>query len=373
MCTDVLILAGGSGERLWPVSTPARPKQFMALGDGESFLGSAIRRAWALGVSGEICVVTRRDWIDLVVADVIALAASLNDPAVLDHVLVMSEPCGKNTAPAIYWTAKYLLSLKRRESVNMLMMASDHIIKPVDSFVRDAETASCHAKDQNLVSFAIPPVSPATGYGYIQSDGAMAAPFLDATPAFKVQSFREKPDAATARSYIEDGHYYWNSGLYAFRADFYVELSKELSKLYSPEIVESFKNVRYDAQITKKNGVRVLEEPHGLEAAYERTPSISIDYAISEKCERSVAVRASFLWDDVGTWDSLAKYFDELPASAVAVESKNCFVHSEIPVALCGVDDLVVVIRNGKALISRKGETNLVKDALTQLKQKDRA
>jgi len=108
----------------------------------------------------------------------------------------------------------------------------------------------------------------------------------------------------------------------------------------------------------------------GLDEAYAATPSISIDYAVSEKCAASVTVRASFLWDDVGTWDSLAKYSDRLPRDTVAVESRNCYVNSDIPVALCGVEDLVVVIKNGKALVSRKGETNLVKDALALLKLK---
>lgn len=366
MCTDVLILAGGSGERLWPVSDNSKPKQFMRLADGESFLQQAMRRALALGVEGEICVVTRKDWIDLVVADALDLAEKTGDPNVLAKTLVMSEPCGKNTAPAIVWTAKYLQGLKRDKSANILMMASDHIIKPLDSFVEDVRTASWHSERGSLVSFAIPPTSPATGYGYIRAVEAAACPPSSRSPSFKIAEFVEKPDAATARAYVEDGHYYWNSGIYAFRADFYLAESEK----HSPEISAAFAGLGSAATIELRKGVRVMTGYEGLEEAYAKTPSISIDYAISEKCESAVTVRASFLWDDVGTWDSLAKYFDTVPPTVAAVDSKNCFVQSDIPVALCGVDDLVIVIKNGKALVSRKGETNLVKDALAQFKEK---
>ena len=366
MITDVLILAGGSGERLWPVSDAKKPKQFMTLSDDESFLQTAIARAVALDIPGDICIVTRKDWTDLVLADVTSLASRLGKPEILNKVLVMSEPCGKNTAPAIAWTAKYLLSLNRGESPNILMMASDHIIKPLDAFIADARTAGAHADRGNLVSFAIPPTFPSTGYGYIKTGEAVHCPIEDASASFRIDTFKEKPDAATARTYLEDGHYYWNSGIYAFRADFYLF---ELERL-CPEAFSAFADAGPGCTVETVNGIRVMASYDGLDAAYARSPSISIDYAISEKCTRSVTVRAGFLWDDVGTWDSLAKYRDELPSSTVSVDSRNCFVDSDIPVALCGVDDLVVVIKNGKALVARKGETGLVKDALAQMKEK---
>jgi mannose-1-phosphate guanylyltransferase/mannose-6-phosphate isomerase len=366
MFTDVLILAGGSGERLWPVSDGKKPKQFMNLPDGLTFLQDALLRAYALKVSGNICVVTRKDWVRLVVADAISLAEKLGKPELLEKILVMGEPCGRNTAPAIAWTAKYLLSLGRRESANVLMMASDHVIKPLDAFIDDALTASWHSDRGNLVSFAIPPTYPATGYGYIKSGESVHCPIERASPAFKIDTFKEKPDQSTAREYLDDGHYFWNSGIYAFRADFYLF---ELERL-CPEVHSAFADAGKDFTERKESGVRILESWSGLDDAYAASPSISIDYAISERCARAVTVRASFQWDDVGTWDSLSKYYDALPPEAVAIESRNCFIHSDIPVALCGVDDLVVVIRNGKALVSRKGETNLVKDALAEMKKR---
>lgn len=366
MCTDVLILAGGSGERLWPVSSAAKPKQFMTLEDGDSFLQAAIRRAWILGVEGKIIVVTRKDWTTLVLDDVHTLATRMGEPGLGDKILVMSEPYGKNTAPAIAWVSRYLLSLKRSEPANILLMASDHIIKPIDSFIRDTKTACWYSSERYLVSFSIPPTSPATGYGYIKAVSPVHSPLDNETAAYRVETFREKPDSSTARKYLEDGHYFWNSGLYAFRADFYLE---ELAR-HAPQISKAFEGTGKSVQLERRDGIDVMVEFEGLDDAYANTPSVSIDYAVSEHCDRSVTVQATFLWDDVGTWDSLAKYFDGLPENTFAVESRNCFVQSDIPVALCGVDDLIVVIRNGKALVTRKGETNLVKDALSAMKRK---
>lgn len=366
MCTDVLILAGGSGERLWPVSNYDCPKQFMALSDGETFLQSALRRAASLDISGNICIVTRKNWTNLVIKDVLDLAECMNDSSILSKVLIMSEPFGKNTAPAIAWTSRYLLSLKRNEPVTILMMASDHIINPIDSFISDVKTASYFAEKEHLVSFSIPPVTPSTGYGYIKTGEQLPAPSESKATAWKVEKFREKPDAETAKAWLKDGHYFWNSGIYAFRADFFLS---ELA-IHAPEVFASFPLAPEHVLIETIEGVRVMKEYPGLEKSYTNTPSISIDYALSEKCDQSVTVQSTFLWDDVGTWDSLATYTGTLQENIASIESNNCFVQSDIPVALCGVDDLVVVIKDGKALVAKKGETNLVKDALAELKEK---
>jgi mannose-1-phosphate guanylyltransferase len=278
----------------------------------------------------------------------------------------MGEPSGKNTAPAVAWACRYFLSLGRPTPSNILMMASDHVIKPTDSFVRDVRAAAFWADKGNLVSFSIPPVTPATGYGYIKAGPALIPEYTDASPAWRVDSFKEKPDEKTAQAYVNDGHYFWNSGIYAFRADFYLE---QLA-LLCPAVSDAFIPVSGNYSIEEQGCVRVVTSYPGVTEAYGKTPSISIDYAVSEKCAASVTIQASFLWDDVGTWDSLEKYFDSLPENTAPVESRNCFVYSDIPIALCGVDDLVVVIRNGRALVAKKGDTNLVKDALSILKEK---
>lgn len=366
MCTDIIILAGGSGERLWPVSDSEKPKQFMTFIDGDSFLQSALRRAALLDIEGQICIVTRKEWIPLVIADVNNLVERMDIPEFRSKILVMGEPYGKNTAPAITWTAKYLLTQKRTEPVNILLMASDHIIKPLDAFIADVKTASWFSAQKNLVSFSIKPVTANIGYGYIKLGTSLSCPLEYSSPAYTIETFKEKPDYKTACSYLKNGNYYWNSGIYAFRADFYLE---ELSE-HCPEMTQAFASLGSVFRFETQNDIQIMIFHEGLDEAYKKSPSLSIDYAMSEKCTRAVSIRSSFLWDDAGTWDSLADYYDQTVGTKFAVDSENCFVYSDLPIALCGVDDLIVIIKNGKVLISKKGKTNLVKDAISLMKKK---
>jgi len=366
MCTDVVILAGGSGERLWPVSTEEKPKQFLRLSGGESFLQSAIARAWALNVSGSIYIITRDSWIDLVVQDIIDLSENAKIPGLLEKTVIMGEPFGKNTAPAAAWLARILVTNSKEKNGSVLLMASDHIIDPTEQFTADTETASWFADQDYLVSFAIPPRSPSTGYGYIQAGSNLTCPLEDPALAFGIDSFKEKPDEITAESYLDAGNYYWNSGLYLFTPTFYLD---ELKK-NAPEVSDAFSKP-INPTFRKVKGISVMEEDPIVLQAYTASPSISFDYAVSEKCDRSISVLARFDWDDVGSWDSLSQYLDPTPEFTGLSESSNTYVNSDIPVAICGVDDIIVVIRDGKALISKKGYTNSVKEALADLRNKD--
>ncbi len=366
MCTDVVILAGGVGERLWPVSTESRPKQFLRVAGENSFLQSAIERAWSLGVSGNIYVITRATWTDLVVEDIRDLAERKNFPGLPEKTIIMGEPFGKNTAPAAAWISRMLETINPGKGSSILLMASDHVIGNTELFVRDVDTASWFADQNSLVSFAISPRYPSTGYGYITAGTPLECSTENAAKAFTTAAFREKPDEETARRYCAEGNAYWNSGIYAFRCDFYLE---ELEK-HAPKISEAFSQSILPEYRTA-GGIRVMETHDGVLAAYEATPSVSIDYAVSEKCDRSVSVLARFDWNDVGSWDSLINYLDPETGCASLINSSESYVHSDIPVALCGVENLIVVIRDGKALISRKGQTNLVKEALADLRKKD--
>ncbi|ULQ60037.1 mannose-1-phosphate guanylyltransferase [Brucepastera parasyntrophica] len=369
MCSDIIILAGGSGERLWPASGPDKPKQFMKPSGEDSFLQSAILRASVLEISGDICIITRKNWTNLVINEVQELAERIKKPELISKIIIMSEPCGRNTAPAAAWASKYLLYKNNSiEPVNILMMASDHLISPLEVFARDVRTASWYAGQKNIVSFAIEPAAPETGYGYIKAGETLPLPFSGSSQAFVIDFFREKPDAATAQSYLAEGNYYWNSGIYAFRADFYLN---EL-ELYSPEIYQAFQDIDMYNSIETIAGIRIMSPNDSIEKAYKTTPPISIDYAVSEKTERAVSVRAGFLWNDIGTWDSFAEYYSALSDTSASIKSENCFVYSDIPVMLCGVSDIDVIIKNGKALVAKKGETNLVKEALPLLDRKDK-
>ncbi len=366
MCTDVLILAGGVGERLWPVSTVERPKQFLRISGGYSFLQSALLRAWSMNVSGMIHIITRTVWTDLVLSDVHDLAVRENLPDLPKKVAVMGEPCGKNTAPAAAWLARLLETVNPGGKSSILLMASDHVIGKNDVFVSDAETASWYANTEQLVSFAIRPRSASAAYGYIHAGAPLDCPVPQASPAFVAESFREKPDEQTAIRYLAEGSWYWNSGLYAFRSDFYLA---ELEK-HAPEIAAAF-SVPFTSEYRDVDGVRVLREDPAVLDAYNSTPSVSIDYAVSEKCEQSVSVVARFDWDDVGSWDSLSRYYEQTESLIAQVDSHGNWIHSDIPVALCGIEDAIVVVHDGKAFISRKGQTNRLKEALADLRKKE--
>lgn len=366
MCTDVLILAGGVGERLWPFSTESRPKQFLRVAGNKSFLQSALERAWSLHVPGNIYIITRSTWTDLVLEDIVDLAERNNLPDLPGKTVVMGEPFGKNTAPAAAWLSRMLETQSPGGETSLLLMASDHVIGTTEIFIRDVEAASWFTARRHLVSFAIAPRYPSTGYGYITAGRSLEGPSGNGATVFEAAAFREKPDEQTARRYIEEGNAYWNSGLYAFRCDFLLE---ELEK-HTPGIASAFSRPIMPQYRTVR-GVRVMEPHDGVLAAYEATPSVSIDYAVSEKCERSVSVLARFDWDDVGSWDSLIQYLEPEAGSASLVNAPGCYVNSDIPVALCGAEDLVVIIRDGKAFIARKGQTELVKEALAGLRDKD--
>lgn len=367
MFTDILILAGGAGERLWPASDLNRPKQFMSLQDGKSFLQGALQRAVALQPSGSILVVTRSGWVDLVQADIAALRSRPEMKATMASIncVILAEPVGRNTAAAIAWACRYLEAEGRPGSARILMMASDHIISPLASFCSDCVLADSLVSSGSLVTFGIPPTAAATGYGYIKLGSALSTD--GAGEAFRVEGFKEKPDAATAQNWLAEGGYVWNSGLYGFRLDVMLE---ELGRS-APDILAAFPRSIEKPQYQGLSGAVLLTDWPALAESYSRCPSVSIDYAVSEHCLRLVAVRASFRWDDVGSWDSLCSWLpaDSGTGGVVRLDSQNCMVRSEIPVALCGVEDLVVVIENGRALVAKKGKTALAKDALIEFKK----
>jgi mannose-1-phosphate guanylyltransferase/mannose-6-phosphate isomerase len=321
--TDVLILAGGVGERLWPASTAEKPKQFIRLFGGMSFFQETLRRAFLLDVSGKIIIVTRKNWINLALEDIQALMATDTAGKKIppEKLVVIGEPCGKNTAPATALVSRYLLDTGKNnassDNPNVLVFPSDHIITGMQDFLSDVETASGFSAHNNMVVFGIPPHSPETGFGYMETGESTGN-----KQVYKIASFKEKPDANTAAEYVSSGAYCWNSGIYGFRADFYL---RELAE-YAPDVFHAFAINTNDIPVDKNGYAQILRGSDVINAAYENTPSISIDYAVSEKSGKIVMVKAAFGWDDAGTWDSVSKYEEAASGLFGETDCENNFV-----------------------------------------------
>ena len=338
----ILILAGGAGTRLWPASSSTHPKQFLTFGMEKSFLQSTVERGLAVNPQAEVVIVTAEVYEEETVAQV---SPYLTKGA---RVTVLGEPSGRNTAPAIFLGALYLRQ-RIGGAGRILILSADHLIFPLDAFVQDVEKAGRLAAQGWITVFGIPPSSPHTGYGYIEraekeGDG------------FRVQAFKEKPEAASAEEYLRSGRYYWNSGMFLFSMRTLIE---EYEK-YAPDIVGPFREA---GLLEKASEDRLFALPRDV---YENLPSISVDYAILEHSHKVAMVPATFSWHDVGSWDEVARLLPGESPQMIELEGKGNYVYSEIPVALCGVEDLIVVIRDGKALILKKGSSQLVRDVATK-------
>lgn len=295
-----------------------------------------------------------------------------------EHFLVIGEPLAKNTAPALAAGALYA-SLSSGKDRSILVLTSDHLIGPLEQFRRDAAVAAECARQGQLVVFGIKPSSPETGYGYIERLEQCQAPFREGV--YPVASFREKPDKKTAEEFLQAGRFFWNSGMFAFSSAFIIGEFHH----HAPELIGPFEKLnnppppyRFGGPEGGPGGLQILEDWPGLAEAYAASPAISFDYAIAEKCAHRIMVTANFNWTDVGNWDEYARLTDKKDADVFRLESESTFVDSDIPVALAGVEDLIVVIRSGKdgappaALITKKGETQRVKDIVEQIKKAGR-
>jgi mannose-1-phosphate guanylyltransferase/mannose-1-phosphate guanylyltransferase/mannose-6-phosphate isomerase len=369
MFDDCIIMAGGLGTRLWPASSSRFPKQFLPGPGGQCFFRAAVERG--LAVSGQLIIIAGRGHIPHVLEACDSLSG-----AEKARIVLIVEPLARNTAPAIACGAVFAEG-ETGGSRKMLVLTSDHVIRPPESFRADAEKAAALIAGTepgavpSLVVFGIAPDRPETGYGYIEAGGS-----LSVDGCFRALSFREKPDREMAEKFLAAGNFYWNSGMFAFSSGFI----RDEFRRNEPELLPPFEklSVPGEAAYTLRQGLRVLENWPGLEAAYNAARAVSIDYAVAEKCRSVIMIRAGFDWFDVGSWDEYAKLLTAREKSRADVFGtdgvSSCFVDADIPVALCGVEDLIVVIRSGKdggsasALIARKGETQQVKAVVEQIK-----
>ncbi|MDR0586027.1 MAG: mannose-1-phosphate guanylyltransferase [Treponema sp.] len=379
MFNDCIIMAGGSGTRLWPASSSQLPKQFLPMGD-RCFFSAAVDRALSVidrDGSGRVIIIAGKAHVPHIVK-----ACRNYPPEDLNRLLLIPEPEAKNTAPAIACAAVYTDWMTGKER-NMLVLTSDHIIGPLEKFKVDAAAAEAFAQADKLAVFGITPTRPETGYGYIETETLLSTK-SEQPEVYAVASFREKPDREQAERFMKAGNFYWNSGMFAFSSKFIINEFRQKA----PSVILPFGKLRApdERSVRTERGLRILWEWLDLDEAYREAEAISFDYAIAEKCSQTVMVKAGFDWTDVGSWDEYAVLMgmgagNVKHAEGTEVfqtESKNCFVDSDIPVALIGAEDLVVAVRSGKnggngtVLISKRGETQKVREIVKQIKEKGR-
>jgi mannose-1-phosphate guanylyltransferase/mannose-1-phosphate guanylyltransferase/mannose-6-phosphate isomerase len=371
MFTDCLIMAGGAGSRLWPASNSKTPKQFLAIPGGDSFFTAAVKRALHIldgAGEGRIVIIAGRNHA----APVIAACARFS-PEEKRRMVLIPEPAAKNTAPAIACGTVYAARVLGPDRT-LLVLTSDHIIEPPASFKADAAAAAAFAREGKLAVFGIPPRSPETGYGYIEAAEALSpgAEGAGGSRVFRVAAFREKPGKAQAEQFLAAGNFYWNAGMFGFS----VSAMEEEFRDHAPDLFAPFDGLAAPGEeaYRLKEGLRVLEAWPGLDAAYAGVPAVSFDYAIAEKCRRIVMAAAGFDWFDLGSWDEYARFSGSTAAEVYRSGGEDCFVDADIPVALCGVRDLIVVVRSGKdggppgVLIAQRGETQRVKDITEKIR-----
>ncbi|WP_419769419.1 MAG: mannose-1-phosphate guanylyltransferase/mannose-6-phosphate isomerase [Candidatus Marinarcus sp.] len=331
-----LILCGGNGTRLWPISRTLMPKQFVKLFDDKSLFQLTVER------NSKIChsqfIVSNSEQYFLALDQLEELNKTNNK--------YLLEPIGRNTAPAI---ALACFSLDKEELV--LVTPSDHLIKNETEYQKVINIAQTLARENYLVTFGINPTFPETGFGYIEADG------------FNVKAFHEKPDFDTATQYLKAGNYYWNSGMFCFKAGVFLEeLKKHSSEIYEKSLF-AFNNAN------KKELLRIAH------ADMLDIPEDSIDYAVMEKSSKVKVVPSDINWSDVGSFDSL---YEELPKdengntlnqNLISIDSKNNLVYgTERKIATIDIEDFIIIDTGDALLLSKKGSSQKVKKVVEHLK-----
>jgi mannose-1-phosphate guanylyltransferase len=358
-----VIMAGGSGSRLWPLSRQQFPKQFLTLFGHDSMLQNTANRLQ--GVEHAPAMVICNEAHRFAVAEQFRVNNIANSGIIL-------EPVGRNTAPAIALAA--LTALSRGDDPLLLVLAADHVIKDEAAFCRSVAHATDLALQNKLVTFGIVPTAPETGYGYIKRGQALAVSSADADSqsadiGFEVAEFVEKPQLATAKQYVESGQYYWNSGMFLFKASRYIE---ELAR-FSPDILtaceNALKQTHYDADFIRID-----------QTIFETCPDDSIDYAVMEKTDQAVVVPMDCGWSDVGSWSALWEVSDKdefgnaCRGDVININTRNSLVHAtDKLVTTIGLDDVVIVETKDAILVAKQSEVQQVKQIVEQLKDENRS
>ena len=350
----VVLLSGGSGTRLWPLSREAYPKQFLPLVGDDTMLQATWLRVAELADAAPIVVANEEHRF---------LSAEQLRQVGVSAPEILLEPVGRNTAPAI--AAAALQAQADGGDPLLLVLPSDHVIADAGAFRAAVRTASVAAEGGALVTFGILPDAAETGFGYIQAEHADEG---RGGSVRKVRRFVEKPDAVTAQSYVDTGDHYWNSGMFLFRASRYLQ---ELER-FRPDILAA---CRAAFEQAKRDGDFASLDRE----AFAACPADSIDYAVMEKTDAAMVLPVDIGWNDVGSWSALWDVSERDVAGnahhgdVIAVDSRNSYAYARRLVALVGVDDLIVVETDDAVLVARKDRVQDVKAVVAQLKAAQRS
>ena len=348
-----VIMAGGTGSRLWPLSRELYPKQFLKLKGDLSMLQQTIARLSGINHQAPLLICNEEHRF---------IAAEQLRVGGFDYSGIILEPVGRNTAPAIALAAIHALkSASKDEEPILLVLAADHLIENENLFHKAVEQALPFAQDDQLVTFGITPTSPETGYGYIQCGESHG-------DAFSVQEFVEKPSLDVAKGYLASGNYFWNSGMFLFKASRYLE---EL-KSHRPDILSACEKAM-SATKPDMDFIRVSKEE------FERCPDDSIDYAVMEKTDAAKMIPMDAGWSDVGSWSALWEVSEKdenqnvSSGDVININSTNSYIYAESKlVSTVGIDNLVVIETKDAVLVVNKDKVQHVKDVVKLLKESGR-
>lgn len=362
-----VILSGGTGSRLWPLSRKHHPKPFIRLPDGETLMEKTYTRALQLPGVQRLVTVTNRDLYFRTCEEY--QHVSKNQPAATQHTYLL-EPFGRNTAAATLLSALMLSKTSAPEAL-LLVMPADQLLLDQQAFQQALQTAQHLATQNLLVTFGIEPDHPETGYGYIQAN--TNNPLIPATPqtpaGLSVKQFIEKPPASQAQQYLQQGGYYWNAGIFCFQIK---TLLQEASR-HAPELLQAAeRTLAASEQLTGKQQTQL----HLDEDSFASLPSISLDYALMEKSDRIAVVPCNPRWSDIGSWPAIASLQpadtngNRLQGDCLLLSTSNTYIHSPKQLtAVLGVQDLIIVNTEDALLVAHKDAAQDVKKLVDQLQK----
>ncbi len=351
----VVIMAGGTGTRFWPVSRKNKPKQFLPIVSEKTMIQETIDRLSPQVPLSHIYTIANTEQTDVIKK----LLPDLPE----ENLLV--EPMGKNTAPSlILATAQIYLQNPR---AILAALPADHLIKDSSLFLKKLQAAASAASTRDvLITFGIPPLYPATGYGYIQFSAEDPFHSLE-EPFYTVREFKEKPEPEQAEKFLKQGNYFWNSGMFIWQAEVFAHKLER----YAPDMFSYWTKILNALKST--DGKQII-------SLFEEIPSMSIDYALMERAEGVLMSRGDFGWSDVGAWSSLADIWAQdqsgnaIKGESLVLESQDCLINNPGKLtALVGVKDLIVVDTEDALLIAHKSQDQKVKDVVETLKRKKKA